>query len=73
MEKAEKIDERIKEAPQEAKMVSKEGDDAASQMMFDASEIEISFADQPAEREISDELAEPDAATQLKPKDSPLK
>ena len=46
LEKAEKLDENIKEDPALAKKVFKEGDEELEQeIMFDADEIEISFAD----------------------------
>lgn len=57
LEKAESLDKKLKENPAEAKLVgdlelAKPEQDEEVQLMFDANEIEISFADQAAEREL---------------------
>ena len=58
IEKAEKLDKIIKLKPDEAKKVSKPGEvEKEDDVIFDADEIEISFADQVSERAILEELA----------------
>ena len=57
LEKAESLDKKLKENPAEAKLVGdqqieKAEQDEEVQLMFDANEIEISFADQAAEKEL---------------------
>lgn len=61
LETAETLDKKIKDSPAEAKRVTKEGEaeEEEVQMMFDADEIEISFADQAAERAIDIDLIDP--------------
>lgn len=70
LEKAEKIDERIKESPDEAKRVaSDEQIEEPAEIMFDADEIEISLADQMTERKISAELADIDPLQSVLPQE----
>lgn len=59
LEKAEELDQKIKDSPQEAKRVSKAEDEEDVKIMFDADEIEISFADQAAERALDADLIDP--------------
>ena len=66
LEKAEELDDKIKVNPTEAKKVTSEADSEALEepaIMFDANEIEISFADKVTERELSEELKELESAT----------
>ena len=66
MEKAEELDDKIKVNPTEAKKVTSQADSEALEepaIMFDADEIEISFADKVTERELSEELKELESAT----------
>jgi len=56
LEKAENLDEKIKESPDEAKKVFT-GEEEPVEILFDADEIEISLSDKSTERSISDELA----------------
>ena len=68
LEKAEQLDETIKQRPAEAKKVSKEGEEEEV-VMFDADEIEISFADQASEKAISDDLIDSDQPSVVEEKE----
>ena len=64
LEKADTIDKKIEKDPELAKMVGSAESDQQVEIMFDADEIEISFADAATEKAIDDELADIDPIAQ---------
>ncbi len=64
LEKADTIDKKIEKDPELAKKVESADSDQQVEIMFDADEIEISFADAATEKAIDDELADIDPIAQ---------